>query len=338
MLALTAAAQDTARQIGLSVTPPAVTENIGWQRDVYREVDIQEWNNSGLYSPIDENPMQQGLFMRLLTLATEEKVPIYRYAIDGVEQFNTEGKEDIRLVLRSHAITFSEENGRVVLQRENIPMNEVMKYYLREAVFFDDISSCFRTRVTAICPVLLEDDEFGEETIQYPLFWMRYQDVEPYLKDLPIIPDYRNIAEVMPMTDYFLLNRYKGSIIKVSNAFGHSLAQTCETDSAIAVQQQRLEKELRTVRENTYSVFPKPEPEIKVKKGSLLKRLCMLLKKKRKQKTLENASQEAVAATKRDDTPDVKEAKTPLYRKNYDAEMAQLDAAKEEKTSEKSKE
>ena len=72
------------------------------------------------------------------------------------------------------------------------------------------------------------------------------------------------------MSDYFALNRYKGSIYKVSNAFGHTLAQQCGSDS-IQGEQQRIESELAQVRENTYSVFSKPEPVVRKKKSRRMK-------------------------------------------------------------------
>lgn len=255
-------AQVSTQGLDISVSYPNDAYCVEWMRDIYREIDLREWDNSALFSPMEEDLRQQGLFMRLLTLATDGRIPVYRYAIDGTEQLTSQGKIDIREVLEAHYIPFIERNGRLIVRRDDVPMNEVMKYYIRENVFYDGINGSFRRRVTAICPVLIQDDEFGEEKLQYPLFWARYADAEPYLRDLPIIPDYRNVSQVIPMADYFTLNLYRGRIYKISNAFGQTLAQTSVTDSAFEVLRSRIERELIDVKTNTYSVFSKPEPQV----------------------------------------------------------------------------
>ena len=125
-------------------------------------------------------------------------------------------------------------------------------------MFYDLTNSNFRIRVKAFCPVLIEDDEFTDGPTRYPLFWVRYKDIEPYLKDVPIIPDYRNSARVMSMADYFTRNLYKGEIYKVSNALGRTLRQMVDSDSALKVVQQRIENDIRKIRKTTYNTYYKP--------------------------------------------------------------------------------
>lgn len=297
-------AQTTTRQFAYSSAFQPLAESAEWQRDVYREVDIMEWPNTGLYCPVDEIPEQQGLFMRLLTLAAGGDIPVYRYAIDGNEQFDDQSKADIREILASHYIPFTVSgDGNIALRREDVPVSDVMKYYVREGIYYDLSNSSFRNIVLAICPVLIQEDEFGAGKTQYPLFWVKYSDAEPYLRDVPVIPDYRNTAEVIPMSDYFTLNRYKGSIYKVSNAFGHTLAQQCGSDS-IQGEQQRIERELAQVRENTYSVFSKPEPVVRKKKARRMK-LPLFMRRwagKGSRETAQDNGASAYARQKREQT------------------------------------
>lgn len=302
---LTAAAQTGVLHPGLSLPPDLSEEVIEWQRDIYRVVDVRDSENQGLFSPQEENIFQQGLFMRLLQLATAGTIPVYRYVIDGTEQFNEESREDIAHVLYSHHIPYVPKDGRVYVRREDIPLSEVTRYYIRESVFYDLTNSSFRTLVTAICPVMTENGDFGEEDIQYPLFWVKYSEAEPYLRDLPVIADYRNTAEVMPVTEYFTLNRYKGDIIKVADVMGRSLAQTQESDSALQVRQAAIERELIEVRQNTYSVFRKPVPR---KKKNLLKAITGLFHKDKSQKK-EKVNDQAVT-----------DKRPAAYRKRYDAQ------------------
>jgi hypothetical protein len=101
---------------------------------------------------------------------------------------------------------------------------------------------------------MVDEEEYNGET-RYPLFWVLYKDLEPYIKSLPVIPNYGNKAMVMPMTDYFTLNKYKGDIYKVSNPFGKTLRQMCDSDSAYVAAQQRIERELKRVIKTTYNTY-----------------------------------------------------------------------------------
>ena len=67
----------------------------------------------------------------------------------------------------------------------------------------------------------------------------------------------------MNMTDYFTLNKYHGDIYKVANAFGFTLRQQCETDSALKAEQQRIEREIRGVRHTTYNTYYNPKGAVK---------------------------------------------------------------------------
>lgn len=250
--------QVTLRQQNFPTDLPTEDDNIEWQRDIYREVNLMEDENAGLYCPQEPTENQKGLFTKVFNLAVEKIIPIYRYNIDGNEVFNEASKVDIRDVLTNHHIYFQEEDGHILVDKSDVPSSGVLTYYIKEGVFYDLTNSNFRIRVKAFCPVLIEDDEFTDGPTRYPLFWVRYKDIEPYLKDVPIIPDYRNSARVMSMADYFTRNLYKGEIYKVSNALGRTLRQMVDSDSALKVVQQRIENDIRKIRKTTYNTYYKP--------------------------------------------------------------------------------
>lgn len=250
--------QVTLRQQNFPTDLPTEDDNIEWQRDIYREVNLMEDENAGLYCPQESTENQKGLFTKVFNLAVEKIIPIYRYNIDGNEVFNEASKADIRDILTNHHIYFQEENGHILVDKSDVPSSGVLAYYIKEGVFYDLTNSNFRIRVKAFCPVLIEDDEFTDGPTRYPLFWVRYKDIEPYLKDVPIIPDYRNSARVMSMADYFTRNLYKGEIYKVSNALGRTLRQMVDSDSALKVVQQRIENDIRKIRKTTYNTYYKP--------------------------------------------------------------------------------
>lgn len=250
--------QVTLRQQSFPTDLPTEDENIEWQRDIYREVNLMEDENAGLYCPQEPTEHQKGLFTKVFNLAVSKLIPIYRYNIDGNEVFNESSKADIKDIMVNHHIFFQEEDDHILVDRSDIPATEVLAYYIKEGVFYDLTNSNFRIRVKALCPILIEDDEFTDGPTRYPLFWIRYKDIEPYLKDLTIIPDYRNSANVMSMADYFTRNLYKGEIYKVSNALGRTLRQMVDSDSALRVVQQRIENDIRKIRKTTYNTYYTP--------------------------------------------------------------------------------
>ncbi len=254
--------QVTLRQQSFPTDLPTEDDNIEWQRDIYREISLMEEANAGLYCPMEPAESQKGLFTTVFNLAVTKVLPIYRYNIDGNEVFNDASRADIKDILINHHIFYQEEDGQILVDKNDIPATEVLAYFIKEGVYYDVTNSAFRIRVKAICPILMEDDGFSEGATRYPLFWVRYKDLEPYLKDITIVPDYSNHATVMSMADYFTRNLYKGEIYKVSNALGRTLRQMVDSDSALRVVQHRIESDIRRIRKTTYNTYYNPSPKV----------------------------------------------------------------------------
>lgn len=259
-LAMTAQAQPrvTVRQQSYPAPLPATEENVEWQRDIYREIDLMDDANAGLFSPQIPDRHTKGLFTTLFRLVMEGKVPAYEHGMDGNEVFNEITRISLRNILDDYHIPYSAENGKVTVEDEDVPAQEVKMYFLKEGIYYDLTNSSYRTRVLALCPVMIMEDEFSDEPTRYPMFWVEYKDLQPYLVDITILPDARNTALWMPMQDYFTLNRYRGSIYKVYNIHGKTLRQYCETDSAMKVEQQRIEKDIKHVKDATFDTFLPP--------------------------------------------------------------------------------
>ena len=253
-----AQAQQSLHQRSFPTELPTEDGNIEWQRDIYREIDLTADENAGLYCPQDPTENQRGLFTKIFQLAIEKKIPLYGYNIDGNEIFKEDTKADIKDILANHHIYYEEEDTVIVVDDDEIPSTSVMAYYIKEKAYFDKLNSAFRIKVEAICPILIEEDDFSEGKTKYPLFWVEYKDIEPYLKDMTLIPDYKNCAKVMSMADYFTRNMYKGEIYKVSNVLGKTLHQMVDSEEDFKNIQQRIENEIKEIRKKTYNTYFSP--------------------------------------------------------------------------------
>jgi hypothetical protein len=99
---------------------------------------------------------------------------------------------------------------------------------------------------------MFREDDFGDAEQKYPLFWVRYDDVAPFLSKQMMMTSDLNNAATMSVDDYFTTNQYKGKIYKTTNMLGRTLQQYCPTDSLMAAEQKRIEKELETFRNNIF--------------------------------------------------------------------------------------
>lgn len=221
-----------------------VPEDVVWRRDVYRQLDLTLDKNAPLYYPVEPSAGQINLFTYLFDLLLTGKITAYQYKLDGNESFTSRDKVDVKELLERYHIYYEEQNGRPRVNASDIPSAEVSRYYIKESSYFDQRTSTFRTKVTALCPVLMRGDDFGGEATPYPLFWLKYDDIRTYLaRHVMMASNYNNVTN-MTAADYFSMNLYDGKIYKTNNMQGKVLANYCKTDSAMANEQKRIEKQL----------------------------------------------------------------------------------------------
>ena len=225
-------------------------EDVVWRRDIYREIDLEQEANSGLYYPVIPQGKEMNLFTYIFKLAQNGYIPIYEYSIanDGNDDFSDAAKVDLKTVLYDHHIPYEEKDGKLRVENNHIPSQEVNKYYLKESAYYDQSNATFHIKVLALCPIM-GDKDFGAE----PLFWVKYSDLEPYLSRQTIMTSDVNNAAVMSLDDFFTLNKYKGKIYKTNNMLGKTLTQIVGEDSVkLSKEQQRIEAELEAFKNNIF--------------------------------------------------------------------------------------
>ena len=228
-------------------------EDVVWRRDIYREIDLNVEENSGLYYPVEPVGRQVNLFTYVFKLALNGYIPVYEYRLDGNEVLDASAKVDMKTVLDNYHIFYEEKDGKLKVDNSDIPSSEVQAYYLKESAYFDQANSSFHVKVLAFCPVMVREDDFGGEASKYPLFWVKYSEVEPFLSRQTVMTSNVNNAATMSMDDFFTLNRYKGKIYKTNNMLGKTLAQVAGNDSTkLTAEQKRIEAELEKFRNNIF--------------------------------------------------------------------------------------
>lgn len=226
-------------------TSDAMPEDVAWRRDIYRQLDLTKDKNAPLYYPVQPIGKQCNLFTYLFRLLLSGRVNAYDYKITGNESFDPKDKVVVKDFLMRYSIYYEENGGKVTVADADVPSEQVKRYYIKECSYLDQRTGTTHTKVQAICPILLEGGEFGEDVATpQPLFWMKYDDVAPYLSKLPVMSSDLNNVTNMTADDYFTMNRYEGKIYKTNNMQGKVIADYCKTDSDMVKEQKRIERQL----------------------------------------------------------------------------------------------
>jgi len=202
-----------------------------WMRIIYRQLDLTKPNNAPLYFPEEINADgDENLFRIIMRLLAANQLKAYEY-LDGREIFNDNYRIKVKDMLdRFHVIYTeargsSEKNPKFTIEESDVPANEVLTYYIIERWEFDTRSNKTKTIVEAICPVLHRSGDFGGEAVKYPMFWVRMDDIRPYLMSQQIFVDDDNNLAKYTYDDFFSMNMYGGEIYKTRNLQNKSMMQ-----------------------------------------------------------------------------------------------------------------
>ena len=251
----TAAAQNGAISTRAQISFPVkaqMSSDVVWRRDIYRELDLHDDANASLYYPVEAVGSQVNLFTYIFKLLMTGNIKAYEYRLDGNEVFTDDAQIKLKAFLDNYHIFYEKTNRGIYIDNSDIPSREVTAYYIKECVYYDQATATFHTQVLALCPIMKREDDFGDAATAYPLFWVKYEDLAPFLVKQTVMTSNLNNAAVMSMDDYFAKNMYRGKIYKTNNMLGKTLAQYCPTDSAMTKEQKRIEAEITAFEENIW--------------------------------------------------------------------------------------
>lgn len=232
-------------------------EEVPWKREIYRTLDLKQEKNSALYYPVEPIGDRMNLFTLIFKLVADGKVPAYEYRLDGTEVLTSENKVKFKDVLDRFHIYNQIKKGTgkdtvFIVDNSDVPSNEVLSYFVKEVWYFDQSSSTYNSKVVAICPVLHRSGDFSMDVTKYPMFWLNYRDLSPYLARMNVMTSNLNNTSSISMDDYFTTRQFKGDIYKTTNMLNQTLAQYCTTDSAMVKEQKKIEGQLKAFEEHLW--------------------------------------------------------------------------------------
>lgn len=220
-----------------------------WMRIIYRELDLDNDRNAALYFPEEPVNGQENLFRIIMRLLTENRIPAYEY-LDGREIFTDQYRIRTKDILDRFYIPYSEAKGsteknpRFTVDENDVPTNEVLSYYVIERWEYDTRNNRLRPSVEAICPLLHRSGDFGGDALKYPMFWVRFSDIRPYLAAQTIFVDDDNNLPSCTYDDFFTLMLYDGNIYKTRNLKNKSMVQIYSDPDALKKAQDSIQTSL----------------------------------------------------------------------------------------------
>ena len=260
-----------------------VPKDVSWRRDIYRELDLTQDANAPLYFPVEPQGDNVNLFTLLFQLLNQGKIPAYKYKLDALEDFSKENRMHFKEFLDDNGIDYEIQGNSIKVEPSDIPSAYVTRFNIKETTYYDQNTATFHSRVVAICPVLQKADDFdfgdyddfgggdeeasddvdalGEEPemanepIQkrnLPLFWVKLEDVAPYLSQHMIMTSNYNNAATCSMADFFDTNKYKGTIYMTTNMQNKILQEQYANPKELKKEQDRIEKQLSDFEEHIW--------------------------------------------------------------------------------------
>ena len=225
--------------------------DLQWMKVIYRQIDLTQGKNAALYYPEEPNADGENLFFIIMNLLAKNQISAYEY-LDGREMFTDEFKVKVGDMMDRFHIYYTEAKGSTAknplyeFENADIPSNEVLSYFIIEKWEFDTRSNQMKARVEALCPVLHRMDEWGGEPVKYPMFWVKLNDIRPYMAKQYVFTDDDNNLARYSIDDFFKLNMYTGDIYKTKNLRNQSLQQLYPEEEAYKHAQDSIEQRLRS--------------------------------------------------------------------------------------------
>ena len=229
--------------------------DLQWMKVIQREVDLEKGKNAALLYPELPNEDGENLYFIIMRLLAKNQITAYN-SMDEI--FTDEHKIDVGQMFDNYGIYYTEAKGSTAknpiyeFEDADIRSNQVKSYYIIEKWEFDTRSNRMKANVQYICPVLHQVDDWSGENARYPMFWVKLNDIRPYMAQQYIFTDDDNNLPRYSIDDFFKLNMYTGDIIKTKNLRNLSLKQMFPDTVAYKHAQDSIEQRLRSFNQDLW--------------------------------------------------------------------------------------
>jgi len=127
---------------------------------------------------------------------------------------------------------------------EDFTAKQVLLYRVKEVWFFNKHTSIFDVKIIAVCPIMQRETDIG--MVKYPLFWVPFDMLRPYLAQQEVLISDRNNGARISLDDLFIIRRFGSYIFKESNVQNRNLLEYNSTAADV-------HKEQAYIKENMFN-------------------------------------------------------------------------------------
>ena len=188
--------------------PQVRSNDVLWQRRLWREIDLSEKVNQHLYFSKENEKKNCSLYDILfyyiekgLITAYDTKDDAFTKELTIAEIINTIG--DSLIDNQSKNLNFVSLNSR-----------DVIKYWLKEDWFYNSVYSKIEVRIIGICPVKVKKDDKGDVMGYQQLFWLYFPNIRNVLVKFDAIEKEKEEDERISFDDVFFKRMFNSYIIQ----------------------------------------------------------------------------------------------------------------------------
>lgn len=214
-------------------------KDVFWEKRIWRLIDTREKRNhifrhedapfvnilldAGLAGDLTLYGMEDDRFSRALT---PDEVRELKFSTDTITIWKPETFEDSLVVVHNE-----------------LNWEDVNKYRIKEAYFFDEETSTMGVRILGIAPIVERTDDNGNFLNEGPLCWLYYPEARGMLARQEVFNP-NNDAARMSWEDVFEARLFDGYIIEQSNLHDMRIKDYKNNPIAILLESQKIEESL----------------------------------------------------------------------------------------------
>ncbi len=197
---------------------PLREADVFWEKRIWRVIDVREKMNLPFAYP--ERPF----FGILMDAAINGDITVYSVEDDKFSyKLNPEEVATMGATVDT-VITFDPETyeEQVTVVRNELNMEDVKRFRLKEVWFFDEQTSALYVRILGIAPLIDVNDDNGNFRYEKPMFWVYYPDCREILSR-EMVFNVANDASPTSWEDLMERRMFASYIFKESNVYDRRL-------------------------------------------------------------------------------------------------------------------
>jgi gliding motility associated protien GldN len=219
--------------------PHLEQRDVLWEKRIWREIDVKELRNHHFASP-------NKYFIDIL-LSGLEKKKIRAFSAENENFTKEQNFDDIsKMISKTDTIPVTDPVTEAItmmpVKREFNPTN-VIKYRIKEIVYFDSKLGRMNTRILGIAPIVNINDSEGNLIASTVLCWFHYNDIRSLLAKEALLSDHSD-TQGLSWDDVFQARFFSSYIIKESNVKDARL-QDLHSGMAILHESEKIKEEIR---------------------------------------------------------------------------------------------